>query len=226
MASSAYFAYPAVMRGLRETKKAGTAQAIVDAAMELLRGRHFSDVSVDEIVAAARIGRRTFFRYFPTKEDVLLDRRRIDRAYAMAALRDRSPGEDDVALLMRVLVEIQRRGFAAFKPEHQLELHRLSHSEPELAARSWLLMEEVRDILVAGLAGPDPGRSELLRARVLASACIMVVDAGITTWIEGGMRDDLSVILAEGAEHLRTGYGRRADPDSRDVTPWDGQPVS
>jgi AcrR family transcriptional regulator len=196
---------------LREAKKAGTSQAVVDAAMELLRGRRFADVSIDEIAATAGIGRRTFFRYFPTKEDVLLDRRRIDRAYATAALHQRSPGEDDVALLMRVLTEIQRRGFAVFKPEHQLELHRLSHSEPELAARSWLLMEDVRDILVAGLVGADPGRSELLRARVLASACIMVVDAGITTWIDGGMRDDLSVILAEGAEHLRTGFTTAAD---------------
>jgi AcrR family transcriptional regulator len=192
--------------GLRETKKANTSQAIVDAAMELFKGRHFSDVSVDEIANAAGIGRRTFFRYFPTKVDVLLDRRRIDREFASAALRERAPGEDDVALVMRVLAEVQRRGFAAFRPEHQHELHRLTHCEPELAARSWLLMEEFRDIVVAGLAGPDADRSEVLRARVLASACIMVVDASITTWIEGGMREDLSAILDEGAEHLRHGF--------------------
>lgn len=67
-------------------------------------------------------------------------------------------------------------------------------------------MEEVRDLLVSGLVGSDPDRSEMLRARVLASACIMVVDAGITTWIEGGLRDDLGSILAEGAAHLRRGF--------------------
>jgi AcrR family transcriptional regulator len=183
-----------------------TSQAVVDAAMKLFIGRHFSDVSVAEIAAAAEIGRRTFFRDFPTKEDVLIDRRRIDREFASAALRARAPGEDDVALVMRVLAEVQRRGFAAFRPEHQLELHRLTHFEPELAARSWLLMEEVRDILVAGLVGPDADQSDVLRARVLASACTMVVDAGITTWIEGGMREDLSAILAERAEHLRQGF--------------------
>ena len=71
------------VRGLRETKKASTSQAIVDAAIDLLRGRHFSDVSVDEIATAAGIGRRTFFRYFPSKEDVFLDRRRLE-----AYLRD------------------------------------------------------------------------------------------------------------------------------------------
>lgn len=192
--------------GLREAKKADTAQAIVDIAMELMRGRRFADVSVDAIAAAAGIGRRTFFRYFPTKEDLFLDRRRIDREFIADALRTRAPGEDDIALVMRVLAEVQRRAFSPFKPEHQAELHRLTHFEPELAARSWLLMEEVRELLVRGLVASDADRSQVLRARVLASACIMVVNAGITTWIEGGLRDDLGAILAEGAEHLRRGF--------------------
>ncbi len=174
--------------------------------MELLRGRRFADVSVVEIAAAAGIGRRTFFRYFPTKEDVLLDRRRLDRGSLVDALGTRAPEEDDVALVMRVLAEVQRRGFAAFRPEHQLELHRLTHNEPELTARSWLLMEEIRALVVDGLVGRQPKRPAVLRARVLASACIMVVDAGVTTWIEGGMREDLGAILAEGAEHLRRGF--------------------
>ena len=195
------------MQGLRAAKKANTAQAIVDAAMELFEARHFADVSVDEIAAASGIGRRTFFRYFPTKEDLFLDRRRIDREYAATALRTRLPDEDDVALVMRVLAEVQRRGVAMVRPDRQLDFHRLTHFEPELAARSWLLMEEVRGIIVEGLVGADAERSDLLRARVLASACIMVVDAGITTWIEGGMREDLVAILAEGAEHVRRGFG-------------------
>lgn len=206
MASSADSRYRRRVAGWREVKRARTSQAIVDAAMVLFRARPFRDVSVDEIAAAAGVGRRTFFRYFPTKEDLLLDRRRIDREYALAALRDRTPDDDDVGLVMRVLAEIQRRGFAMFKPEHQLELHRLTHHEPELAARSWLLLEEVREILVSGLLPPDAGSAELLRARVLVSACIMVMDTGITTWIEGGMEDDLAAILSDGAEHLRRGF--------------------
>lgn len=194
------------MSGLREARKASTSQAIVDAAMELLTARRFSEVSVDAIAAAAGIGRRTFFRYFPTKEDIFLDRRRVDRALVARALREGAPGDDHVALVMRTLAEVQRHSFAMFRPEHQRELHRLTHFEPELAARSWLLMEEVRDIAVNGLVGSDATRSEVLRARVLVSACIMVVDAAITTWIESGMREDLDAVLAEGAEHLRRGF--------------------
>ncbi len=35
----------------------------------------------------------------------------------------------------------------------------------------------------------------------------MVIDAGVTTWIEGAMHEDLDALLAEGAEHLRGGFG-------------------
>jgi AcrR family transcriptional regulator len=198
--------YTESVSGLRESKRATTAQRIVDAAMDLMDGRRFVDVSIDEIAAAAGIGRRTFFRYFPTKEDVFLDRRRVDRAYAFEALAHRGANEDDVALVMRVLAELQRRTFAAFRPEQQVGLHRLSHGEPELAARSWLLMEEVRDVAVKGLVGNSRSTKALLRARVLVSACIMVVDVGVTTWLESGMTQDLDAILAEGAGHLRRGF--------------------
>ena len=76
-------------------------------------------------------------------------------------------------------------------------------------------MEDIRDILVVGLVGPEADQSEVLRARVLASACIMVVDAGITTWIESGMRQDLALIFAEGAEHLRRGFKPPSASDDR-----------
>jgi AcrR family transcriptional regulator len=174
--------------------------------MDLMEGRRFVDVSIDEIAAAAGIGRRTFFRYFPTKEDVFLDPRRVDRAYALEALAHRGANEDDVALVMRVLAELQRRTFSAFRPEHQLELHRLTHGEPELAARSWLLMEDVRDLVVKGMVGDSRSPKALLRARVLVSACIMVVDVGVTTWLESGMTQDLDAVLAEGANHVRRGF--------------------
>jgi AcrR family transcriptional regulator len=194
------------MSSLRDQKKSATRQAIVDAAMARFRDRPFAGVSVDEIVAAAGVSRRTFFRYFPTKEDVVLDPRLVDRAFAVAALAGARPDEDDVDLVMRVLSELQRRTFAHVRPEHQLDVHRLTHREPALAARSWLLSEAVRDLIVDGLVPHDADSHRRLRARVLASACIMAVDAAVTTWIEGGMREDLDSLLAEAADHIRSGF--------------------
>lgn len=194
------------MVGLRARKKAATEQAIVDAAMKLFADHGFAATTVDEIAAAAGIGRRTFFRYFPTKEDVVLDPRRLDRAFARAALRERRTGADDVKRVMAVLAELQRRAFAVFRPHHQRVLHRLSHDEPALAARSFLLMQEARDLVVETLLPKRASRSERLRARLLAMACIVAVDTSVTMWIEGGMKEDLDQILAEAGARLREGF--------------------
>lgn len=195
--------------GLRERKRALTEQAIVDAAMPLFAERGFAATTADEIAAAAGIGRRTLFRYFPTKEDIVLDPRRLDRAFALAALSERRGGEDEVKRVMRVLAELQRRAFAVFRPEHQRALHRLTHDEPALAARSFLLMQDARDLIVEGLLPNRASRSERLRTRLLAMACIVAVDASVTTWIEGGMREDLERILIEASAHLRSGFAAR-----------------
>src|SRR5215472_3796175 len=194
--------------GLRESKRATTERAIVDSAMKLFAERGFASTTVDEIAALAGVGRRTVFRYFRTKEDILLDPRRLDRSYAMAALRHRQRQINDVDLVMAVLVELQRRAFAVFRPEHQRLLHQLSHREPAVAARSFLLMLEAANVVSEALIPSGASSKERLRARLLAMTCIVAVDAGVTAWVEGGMRGDLDAMLAETGSLLRRGFRR------------------
>ncbi|MEO8529125.1 MAG: TetR family transcriptional regulator [Pseudolysinimonas sp.] len=58
--------------GLRERKRVATRQAILRAALQVVRERGLDNATVDEISRVADISPRTFFNYFPSKEEAIL----------------------------------------------------------------------------------------------------------------------------------------------------------
>ena len=60
------------MAGLRERKKAKTHEAIQEAALRLFREQGYAQTTIEQIAEAAEVSPSTFFRYFPTKEDIVL----------------------------------------------------------------------------------------------------------------------------------------------------------
>lgn len=58
--------------GLRERKKAKTRALIQEHALRLFGEQGYDETSIEQIAEAAEVSPSTFFRYFPTKEDVVL----------------------------------------------------------------------------------------------------------------------------------------------------------
>ncbi|MFJ7204301.1 TetR/AcrR family transcriptional regulator [Streptomyces sp. NPDC098789] len=85
--------------GLREAKKQRTRQQLAATALELFLERGFDAVSVADIAAAAEVSKPTLFRYYPSKEDLLLDRFADHQDEAARVVRERPAGQTPVEAL-------------------------------------------------------------------------------------------------------------------------------
>jgi AcrR family transcriptional regulator len=154
--------------GLRERKKARTRATIQREALRLFQRDGYAATSVEAIAAAAEVSPSTFFRYFPTKDDVVLsdfmDETTIDRFVE-------APAE---LSLVEALSYAVRTGIAEL-PQEDFELehlrNRLIREVPEL--RRGMLAEMMRPVeLLAQGIGRRLGREVDDDVRMFAGAAI------------------------------------------------------
>jgi len=89
--------------GLRERNKLRRREQITDAALRLFAERGFDGVTIDQIAHVADVSRRTFFRYFARKEDVLIAWKQQMADELRAALAGRPAGEPPLEAVHRAV---------------------------------------------------------------------------------------------------------------------------
>ncbi|MFD8634819.1 TetR/AcrR family transcriptional regulator [Streptomyces sp. NPDC059533] len=82
--------------GLRESKKLRTRHQLAATALELFLERGFDAVSVADVAAAAEVSKPTLFRYFQSKEDLVLDRFADHQDEVARIVRERPAGRTPV----------------------------------------------------------------------------------------------------------------------------------
>jgi AcrR family transcriptional regulator len=192
---------PSPVLGLRERKKAKTRAAIRDHAMRLFRQQGYAETTVDQIAEAAEVSPSTFFRYFPTKEDVVLADD-ID-PLLVEAFRGQ-PAESTPIQAVRAAIRAVFAGMSEDARERDRERYQLVREVPELQVA---LLEEYRRTLrlLAGLVAERLGRDpEDMRVRVFAGAMIGVVLATMEMKSDRPIRE-VSELLDEGFALLEAG---------------------
>lgn len=85
--------------GLRDLKKARTHRHIADTAARLFAERGYEAVTVSEIARAAEVAEQTLYNYFPTKEQLVIDREQQIQERLSELIRSRPAGTSPVAAI-------------------------------------------------------------------------------------------------------------------------------
>jgi AcrR family transcriptional regulator len=206
---------PSVRSRARQAVKA----QVAEIALQLFLTHGFERTTTDQIAKAAGMSRATFFRYFPTKEDVVLTLVE-DLAEQTRDALTRRPRDEPVWTALRHALEPPVRDQAK-DLDAALQTARVIVESPSIRARlhernrRWrelLLPEVTRRITSATTSRPDPAASALIAS---ALSCL---DAAIEAWVREGGSLPLPGLLDEAmtAVHpLTTPVGRTAHRRAR-----------
>jgi|SRR5581483_159943 len=190
--------------GLRERRKQLTAAELEAAALRLFGERGFDAVTVDDIATEADVSRRTFFRYFASKEDVLLADHQVQLARLREAMEVRPSDEPILTALRNALLSItsdfeERR-------ERVMLRGRIMRETPSLQARSLVhqkAWENAMQEMVADRLGVDAVAD--LRPGVVAATALAAMRVAFNNWLNAGATGDLIRLTAEALDLLDGG---------------------
>ena len=191
--------------GLRERKKARTRASLREHALRLFREQGYQATTVEQIAAAAEVSPSTFFRYFPTKEDVVLQDDMDTRM--IAAFEQQPPGVGPIAAVRAAAREMVT-SYTGTDLDVIRETTRLTMTVPEVRARA--LDEFARTITVlAEAVSKRTGRAQDdLAVRTVAGAIIGVI-MSITipweNWSDGTSFEDTFTRIDEALALLEAG---------------------
>jgi AcrR family transcriptional regulator len=166
---------------IRDRKREETRGRIAETALQLFVTHGYADTTIDQIAAAAGVGRRTIFRHFATKEAILFDHLIVRHELAVQYLRERPPGEPALVSLHAVLRELCKKGY-----DRQL----LAQIRAVLATNPGLIGEELtlgvrafeRDV-IATLVSREENEQSLAEIRALTLMALSWIDAAVRAYL-------------------------------------------
>jgi AcrR family transcriptional regulator len=191
--------------GLREMKKERTRADIVSIATRMFASRGFDDVTVDEIAAEAEVSHRTFYRYFATKEELVLGplQQGLDDVVSVFAQRPRS--ESVIASVRGVIMHL------ADHYEQDLDNDRqraaLVRATPSLQQRQnerQAAFESVIVPLIAERLDVDP--VDDIRPALIAGCAVAAIRVATSQWLLSGASRPLMPIVEQALSMLAKAF--------------------
>jgi AcrR family transcriptional regulator len=203
---------------MNEAIKPPMRDALVAAAFQLFLERGYDQTTIDDIVTLAGVGRRSFFRYFPSKEDVVFPDHERCLADMTEYLKSGADSEDPVVQVCDAARLVLR--MYAENPTFSVQRYRLTKQVPGLRTYElsvvWRYERTLADHLRKRYAGRPDGA---LRADVIAAAVVAAHNNALRSWLRSGGRDDAVAAVDRALEYVRAAWGTEGGgpPETDDV---------
>ncbi|MFF3749867.1 TetR/AcrR family transcriptional regulator [Streptomyces sp. NPDC002018] len=196
-------AEPQPPMGLRERKKLKTRIAIRRATYGLIAEQGYEATTIEQIAEAAEVSPSTVFRYFPTKEDIVLTDE-YDPVMA-SVLRSRPAGEAPLESIRAVLDETTRTVLAS-EYDELVQRTKLMVEVPAVRARMTETMSTTAKLLTEVLAERTGRDADDIETRIFVAAVLGALREITLYWGErGGSRDDLLALTHRALDSLAAG---------------------
>ncbi|MEV0530169.1 TetR family transcriptional regulator [Kitasatospora sp. NPDC050463] len=188
---------------LRERKKLKTRQAIRREAYRLIAAQGYESTTVEQIAAAAEVSQSTFFRYFATKEDLVLSDE-YDPAMVTALLA-RPSDEPFLRSCREALVGLVRELLQDQRDE-LLTRMRLVHEVPALRARMHETANDPQRLYLDVLTRRHGVEEPTFEMRIAAAAIGAATTETALRWAESDGREDLADLVDHTFAVLERGF--------------------
>jgi AcrR family transcriptional regulator len=170
---------PGQPSGLRERKKARTRATIRAEALRLFREQGYHATTVEQIAAAAEVSPSTFFRYFPTKEDVVLQ---DDMEPLLAEAIEHQPPELGVVAAVRASLRTVISNLDKEQWDRIRQQAELSMTTPEVRARAMDDFARTLGVMAEVVARRTGLSPDDLRVRTAAGAIFGAILSATAPW--------------------------------------------
>ncbi len=194
--------------GLIERNKSRTRRELAEAASALFLERGYSSTTVQDIVDAVDISPRTFFRYFPCKEDVVTAIASLSMDDFLDHLAEHDPEEPLGDVLRSLMTAALSR--VSMDPAGSRAFQLMLRDTPVLRGRWLEEQRRNRDRLGEALRPWFTAGCHPLAPHLAAGAALLAVEEVMAHWAEANGDPDLMALLDEAFELLHDPLSERA----------------
>jgi AcrR family transcriptional regulator len=187
-------------RGLREITRQAVRKQITEAANELFVERGYENTTIEDIAAEVGMSQRSVFRYFETKEDIVVGKFDYVADDMLKALRARPHAEPLWESLRRCFDLLVPFVDAPGKAEVAEPMQRIVFETPNLLARYLEKLQRMQDAVVVAVceraaAAGTPYAEDDPAPRAIAAAAFGCLVAAQYSWLSAAERGSFAAAI-------------------------------